>query len=111
MAQQMITLEEAADKLGIAPEEMRKRLKTDPDFRRLSQIRDGTTVRFKLAAIEELARQLGQASDAGLPLAPMDGDEPPGSDDFKVSGIDARRRRKRPTTRSTSARPRTTCSR
>ena len=95
MAQQMITLEEAADKLGIAPEEMRKRLKTDPDFRRLSQIRDGTTVRFKLAAIEELARQLGQASDAGLPLAPMDGDEPPGSDDFKVSGIDAKKKAKK----------------
>ena len=60
MAQQMITLEEAADKLGITPEEMKKRLKTDPDFKRLSQIRDGSTVRFKLAAIEELARQLNQ---------------------------------------------------
>ena len=95
MAQQMITLEEAAEMLGISPEEMKKRLKTDPDFRRLSQIRDGTTVRFKHGAIEELARQLGLASDAGLPLAPMEGDEPPGSDDFKVQGIDAKKKAKK----------------
>jgi hypothetical protein len=49
---QNITLEEAAAKLGITPEEMKKRLKTDPEFKRLSQIRDGNTIRFKLAAIE-----------------------------------------------------------
>jgi hypothetical protein len=86
MAQQMITLEEAAEKLGISPEEMKKRLKTDPDFKRLSQIRDGATVRFKLSAIEELARQLGMASEQDLPLAPVGGEEP-GSDDFKVQGL------------------------
>jgi hypothetical protein len=85
MAQQMITLEEAAEKLGISAEEMKKRLKTDPDFRRLSQIRDGATVRFKLSAIEELARQLGMASDQDLPMGPVDGTDP-GSDDFKVAG-------------------------
>jgi hypothetical protein len=94
MAQQMITLEEAAEKLGISPEEMKKRLKTDPEFRRLSQIRDGSTVRFKLSAIEELARQLGMASDQGLPMAPMAEDEPPGSDDFKVPGIDDKKSKK-----------------
>jgi hypothetical protein len=86
MAQQMITLEEAAEKLGISPEEMKKRLKTDPAFKRLSPIRDGSTVRFKAAAIEELARELGVASEDGLPLAPIADDEPPGSDDFKVPG-------------------------
>jgi hypothetical protein len=86
MAQQMITLEEAAEKLGISPEEMKKRLKTDPEFKRLSQIRDGATVRFKLSAIEELARQLGMASEQDLPLAPVGGEEP-GSDDFKVPGM------------------------
>jgi len=84
MAQQMITLEEAAEKLGISPEEMKKRLKTDPDFKRLSQIRDGSTVRFKASAIEELARQLGMASEQDLPLAGVN--EEPGSDDFKVKG-------------------------
>ena len=56
MAQQMITLEEAANRLGISPEEMKKRLKTDPDFKKLSQIRDGSSVRFKASAIDELGR-------------------------------------------------------
>jgi hypothetical protein len=83
MAQQMITLEEAAEKLGITPEEMKKRLKTDSEFKRLSQIRDGNTVRFKASAIEELARQLGMASEDGLSLAPVGGGDL-GSDDFKV---------------------------
>src|SRR6516162_4266121 len=89
---QMITLEEAAEKLGISPEEMKKRLKTDPDFRRLSQIRDGSTVRFKLSAIEELARQLGMASDQDLPMKPLASDEPPGSDDFKVPGLEGKKK-------------------
>jgi hypothetical protein len=93
MAQQMITLEEAAEKLGISPEEMKKRLKTDPDFKRLSQIRDGANVRFKLSAIEELARLLGMASDQDLPLAPVD-EEPPGSDDFKVKSGDKKKSKK-----------------
>ena len=93
MAQQMITLEEAAEKLGIAPEEMKKRLKTDSEFKRLSQIRDGSSVRFKLAAIEELARELGLASDPGLPLGPIGGDAP-GSDDFKVAGFDPKKKPK-----------------
>ena len=94
MAQQMITLEEAAEKLGITPEEMKKRLKTDPDFKRLSQIRDGATVRFKQSAIEELARELGMSSEDNLPLAPMSEEEPPGSDDFKVKGVDDKKKSK-----------------
>ena len=81
---QLITLEEAADRLGISTDEMKKRLKTDNDFKKLSQIRDGSTVRFKSTAIDELARQLGMASDDGLPMAPMSDDEGPGSEDFKV---------------------------
>src|SRR5262249_23975504 len=93
MAQQMITLEEAAEKLGITPEEMKKRLKTDPDFKRLSQIRDGSTVRFKLSAIEELARELGMASEQELPLAPMEEEVPPGSDDFKVKSLDDKKKK------------------
>jgi hypothetical protein len=92
---QLITLEEAAEKLGMSPEEMKKRLKTDPEFRRLSQIRDGSTVRFKVSAIEELGRQLGQASDQGLPLAPMEAQDTPGSDDFKVPGIEDKKKAKK----------------
>jgi hypothetical protein len=93
MAQQMITLEEAAEKLGISPEEMKKRLKTDPDFKRLSQIRDGATVRFKLSAIEELARQLGMASEQDLPLAAAEA-EPPGSSDFDVPSVGGKKPKK-----------------
>ncbi len=94
MAQQMITLEEAAEKLNITPDEMKKRLKTDPEFKRLSPIRDGATVRFKLSAIEELARELGMSSETDLPLAPMAEDEP-GSDDFKVPGADDKKKGKK----------------
>jgi hypothetical protein len=96
MAQQMITLEEAAGKLGLTPEEMKKRLKTDPEFKRLSQIRDGATVRFKLSAIEELARELGMSSEDNLPLAPMAPEEEPGSSDFKVGGAEEKPKTKKP---------------
>jgi hypothetical protein len=89
---QLITLEEAAEKLGMSPEEMKTKLRLDPDFKRLSQIRDGSTVRFKLAAIEELARQLGAASDTELPLPPLPTDEL-GSDDFQVTGPDTRHKK------------------
>src|SRR5262245_14522303 len=96
MAQQMITLEEAAERLGISPEEMRRRLKTDPDFKKLSQIRDGSTIRFKEGAIEELARVLGMASDPELPLAPMKKeDDEPGSSDFHVPGLETKKSTKK----------------
>ena len=93
MAQQMITLEEAATRLGLTSEEMRKRLKTDADFKRLSQIRDGSTVRFKLSAIEELARELGLSSEADLPLAPLTAADDPGSEDFVVTADTKRPKR------------------
>lgn len=90
---QMITLEEAASRLGITPEEMKKRLKTDPEFKKLSQVRDGSNVRFKAAAIDELARLLGMASEDALAMAPLD---EPGSDDFKVPGLDDKKKPKKP---------------
>lgn len=82
----LYTLEEAATKLGISPEEMKRRLKTDSTFKILTPIRDGSSVRFKQAAVDELARQLGGASDPELPLAPLDESAELGSDDFKVAG-------------------------
>jgi hypothetical protein len=85
MAQNPITLEEAAERLGLEPSEFKRLLKTDPAFKVLSQIRDGANVRFKPAQIEELGRNLGAASDPGLPLANI-GDQPLGSDDFKLHG-------------------------
>ncbi|MBY0512989.1 MAG: helix-turn-helix domain-containing protein, partial [Gemmataceae bacterium] len=80
---QTYTLEEAAERLGVTPEEMKRRLKED--WKTLRAFRDGPTLRFRSTEIEELARSLGAASDPGLPLAPMDSHDPPGSDDFKIA--------------------------
>ncbi|MBX9582264.1 MAG: hypothetical protein K2X87_18325 [Gemmataceae bacterium] len=78
---QYITLEEAANKLGIPADEFKRRLKTE--WTHVVPMRDGPTLRFRTHQVEELARQLGAASDPGLPLA--DPIHPtPGSDDYKV---------------------------
>jgi hypothetical protein len=85
MAAVHLTLEEAAEHLGITPEEFKKRLKTDSAFKHLVPIRDGSNLRFKSAAIEELSRQLGVASNSELPLSPLAESTPtPDSDDFKL---------------------------
>ena len=81
MATQFITLEEAARRLGIPAEEFKRRLKTE--WTNIVPMRDGPNLRFRENQIEELARQLGAASDPGLPLGALDGSEP-GSDDFKI---------------------------
>ena len=83
---QTYTLDEAAERLGLTPEEMKRRLKED--WKTLRSFRDGPTLRFRAGDVEELARSLGAASDPELPLAPMAADEVPGSDDFKVPGAD-----------------------
>ena len=87
MAASHLTLEEAAERLGLSPEAFKKRLKTDPSFKVLVPIRDGSTLRFKPAAVDELAHQLGAASDPELPLAGLDDSLPPDSDDFKLSAV------------------------
>ena len=61
---QTYTLDEAANKLGISPEEFKRKLKGD--WKSLKSFRDGPTLRFRSADIDELARTLGQASDPGL---------------------------------------------
>ena len=66
---QTYTLEEAALRLGITADEMKRRLKED--WKTLRSFRDGPTLRFRAADIDELARSLGAASDPGLQLAPM----------------------------------------
>lgn len=79
---QYITLEEAAQKLGIPADDFKRRLKTE--WTHVVPMRDGPTLRFRANQVEELARMLGGASDPALPLA---ADVPvPGSDDFKVPG-------------------------
>src|SRR6478735_10767908 len=87
MAATHLTLEESAERLGISPDQFKKRLKTDPAFKVLVPIRDGSTLRFKEAAIEELARQLGEASNPELPLGPLEDSLPPDSDDFKIAAV------------------------
>ena len=87
MAATHLTLEEAAERLGISTEQFKKRLKTDQAFKVLVPIRDGSTLRFKEAAIDELARQLGEASNPELPLGPLDDSLPPDSDDFKIPSV------------------------
>jgi hypothetical protein len=82
MAAQYITLDEAAKKLGIPTDEFKRRLKTE--WTHLVPMRDGPTLRFRENQIEELARQLGAASDPELPLAGMSDSVEHGSDDFKV---------------------------
>ena len=78
---QYVTLEEAAQRLGIPADEFKRRLKTE--WTHVVPMRDGPTLRFRVNQVDELARQLGAASDPALPLA-----EPlpvtPGSDDFRV---------------------------
>jgi hypothetical protein len=80
-----LTLEEAAERLGISPEEFKRNLKMHPAFKTLVPIRDGSNLRFKAAAIEELARELGAGSNPEnpLPKLPASG-PPPDSDDFQV---------------------------
>src|SRR5437763_8779867 len=90
MAATHLTLEEAADRLGITPEEFKRRLKTDPGFKSLVPIRDGTNVRFKATAIDELARELGAGSNPDNPTPAQDS-SPPDSDDFKVPATTAKK--------------------
>ncbi len=90
MAATHLTLEEAAERLGISPDEFKKRLKTHPAFKTLVPIRDGTNLRFKTSAIDELARELGAGSNPENPLPNFDS-PPPDSDDFKVPTVAPRK--------------------
>ena len=80
---QFYTLEEAAQRLNIAPEEFKRKLKTD--WTSIRPFRDGATLRFRAADIDELARSLGAASDPGLPLGPVGAGLAESSDDFALA--------------------------
>ncbi len=62
------TIDEAAERLGVPLEEFKRRWKTE--WTTVRTFRDGGTVRFRTADIDELARTLGMASDPGSQLAP-----------------------------------------
>ncbi len=61
---QTYTLDEAAQKIGLPAEEFKRKLRGE--WKSLKSFRDGPTLRFRSADIDELARTLGQASDPGL---------------------------------------------
>ena len=63
---QFYTLEEAAQRLAIPASEFKRRTKTE--WTSLRPFRDGPTLRYRAADIDELARSLGAASDPGLAL-------------------------------------------
>jgi hypothetical protein len=62
---QTYTLEEAAQKLNLTPDEMKRRLKDE--WKSIRSFRDGSTVRFRAQEIDELARTLGLGSDPEHP--------------------------------------------
>ena len=64
---QTYTIDEAAGKLGLTAEEFKRRWKTE--WTSVRTFRDGGTVRFRSADIDELARTLGMASEPDLQLA------------------------------------------
>jgi len=64
MAQTYYTLEEAAKRLGITPEEMKRRLRED--WKTIRPFRDGSTLRFRESDIEDLARSMDADSDPDL---------------------------------------------
>jgi len=80
---QTYTLDEAAKRLGITPDVLKRRLKED--WKSLRAFRDGSTLRFRTGDVDELARSLGGVSDPSLQLASLDPDAVSlSSSDFKV---------------------------
>jgi hypothetical protein len=83
---QFYTLEEAATRLQISPEEFKRKLKTE--WTSIRPFRDGPTLRFRAADIDELARSLGAASDPGLQPGPVGSPAAEPSDDFAALPAD-----------------------
>ncbi len=74
---QYLTLEEAADKLGLSPSDFKRRLRTE--WTHIRPMQDGSTQRFRDKDIDELARQIGFGSEEELTLA-----DPSSSDEMEV---------------------------
>jgi len=69
-----LTLDEAAEFLGLSPTEFKQKLKLDSRFKRLdaAKKRDGSSFRFPRAILEEVARELGAASNFDIPILDLD---------------------------------------
>src|SRR4051812_21303316 len=81
-----LTLEEAAQQLGLTTEQFKVNLKTHKDFKSVRPLMGGATMHFRAQDIDELGRKLGlgsepelQLGDAGsdpvIPLSTDDDDE------------------------------------
>ena len=66
---QTYTLEQAADRLGMAQDEFKRKIRDE--WKSVRSFRDGPTLRYRASDIDELARSLGEASDPGLSLGPV----------------------------------------
>src|SRR5262245_7759084 len=64
---QTYTLDEAADKLNLSVEELKRRLRGE--WSQVRAFRDGATLRFRANEIDELARSIGLGSAEDLPMA------------------------------------------
>ena len=84
---QFYTLDEAAQRLQMPADEFKKRLKTE--WTSIRPFRDGPTLRFRVADIDELARSLGGASDPGLQMGPVGSAPADSSGDFVFTATPA----------------------
>jgi hypothetical protein len=82
-----LTLEEAAQKLGLTPEQFKTHLKTHKDFKSIRPLMGGATMHFRAQDIDELGRRLGLGSDPELKLGDSSSDPSlpaAGEDDAQV---------------------------
>jgi hypothetical protein len=89
---QTYTLDEAALKLGVSAEELKRRLRED--WKSLRPFRDGASFRFRTQEIDDLARSLGRGSGDDLPLGDVGGskaggDAPPVDPELSLTLDDA----------------------
>ncbi|HEV3144475.1 MAG TPA: hypothetical protein VGZ47_11360, partial [Gemmataceae bacterium] len=69
-----LTLEEAAQKLGLTPEQFKTHLKTHKDFKSIRPLMGGATMHFRAQDIDELGRRLGLGSDPELKMGDSSSD-------------------------------------
>ena len=86
---QFYTLDEAAQRLNISPDEFKRRSKLE--WTSIRPFRDGATLRFRAADIDELARSLGEASDPGLQPGPPGSPGADSSAEMSVSAMEQTR--------------------
>src|SRR5947207_8735646 len=119
-----LTLEEAAQQLGLTTEQFKVNLKTHKDFKSVRPLMGGATMHFRAQDIDELGRRLGlgsepelQLGDAGsdpvIPLSTEEDDEqieigrdrPTGGSSARISGKSSKNLKSTPATPQPSRNP------